>query len=54
MTTIDITLFGDQARKIEKALGIIYEKDTTDINTKIFFTVMPTSRGSKIKISFDI
>lgn len=54
MTPITIKLYGDQARKLTRALKLIYEGDSADINMKVTFTKKPANGRSKIEIIFNI
>jgi len=55
MVEVVLTVYGDQAKRICKALGLDgMVGDITDINTKIEFEVMPAEGRWKVKITFEI
>ena len=47
-------VFGEQAKSIEKRLGLERVGDITDVNTKIIFEKMSAEGRSKIKVEFDL
>lgn len=54
MTTIETKLFGEDARRIEKYLGLNRNGDKAEVDTKIFFIKQFVNGRSKIVMEFDI
>ena len=52
--TVTLTVFGDLAKKIAKHLDLVMSGDTTDVNTKVYFTYKSIEGHPKIIVTFDL